>query len=430
MKNTLTNILLVLLSISVLAMIGTIFYHFFDTDYQTETAVPSSAELSVTMQGVYVRDETILSYNGQGCISYNVPDGGKVCRNGAVADIYGNNAAIKQNQQIEALEKELEVLKKISNTGVLEMAQPASLSNQVSQYYNQIVYYRDLGNLDSMKQAEEDFRAALGSYQIVINQGTTNYTEQISMIEDQIASLKLQKQNPIDTILSPNSAYFASYADGYEEKLSIANISSITKQDLESVTNDESLKSSTIIGKTIASYGWYMLGVIDNTNIDFKVGDRVTIYLSTSSASTRATITELRPCDSENEVMLVLYSENMASDFVQHRTERVRIVKDVKGEYNNIKKGEYNGIKVPRMAIRFRDIPEDTTNVLTGEVTTALVNYRGVYILDGEEISFRKLDVIYEGDNYVLSAVNKESDYLQLYDSIIVEGIDASGGAD
>ncbi len=419
MKNTLTNILLVLLSLSVLAMIGTIFYHFLDTDYQTESAMPTSSELSVTFQGVYVRDESVLSYDGNGCVSYNIPDGGKVSRNGAVANIYSNNAAIKENQKIETLEKELEVLKRISNPGVLQMAQPASLANQISQYYNQIAYYRDLGKLDSMKQAEDDFRTTLGSYQIVINQGTTNYSEQISMLEEQIANLKLQQQAPIDTVVSENAAYFVSYADGYEDKLSIENISSITRQDIEAVSNDDSLKSSTIIGKTIASYGWYMLGIIDNTEINFQVNDRVKICLSSSSASTQATVTELRPSDIDNKTIIVLYSENMQSDFVQHRTERVRVVKD-----------ECDGIKVPRSAIRFKDIEESTTNVLTGEVTTTMVNYRGVYILDGEEVAFRKLDVIYEGDNYVLSSINKEKDYLQLYDSIIVEGIDASGGTD
>ena len=97
--------------------------------------------------------------------------------------------------------------------------------------------------------------------------------------------------------------------------------------------------------------------------------------------------------------------------------------------FRSLVKGEYDGIKVPRSAIRFRDIEESTTNVLTGEVTTTMVNYRGVYVLDGEEVVFRKLDVIYEGDDYVLSAVNQSGGYLLLYDSIIVEGIDASGGA-
>ena len=48
-------------------------------------------------------------------------------------------------------------------------------------------------------------------------------------------------------------------------------------------------------------------------------------------------------------------------------------------------------------------------------------------IEDGEEVVFRRLDVIYEGNDYVLSNLNAGEGYLKLYDSIIVEGIDANG---
>ena len=40
---------------------------------------------------------------------------------------------------------------------------------------------------------------------------------------------------------------------------------------------------------------------------------------------------------------------------------------------------------------------------------------------------FKKLDVIFEGDNYVISNKNKGNGYVVLYDDIIVEGIDANG---
>ena len=47
--------------------------------------------------------------------------------------------------------------------------------------------------------------------------------------------------------------------------------------------------------------------------------------------------------------------------------------------------------------------------------------------MDGETVTFRNLDVIYEGDDYVLSSLNAGDGYLILYDSIIVEGIDVNG---
>ena len=82
---------------------------------------------------------------------------------------------------------------------------------------------------------------------------------------------------------------------------------------------------------------------------------------------------------------------------------------------------------MPKNSIPFKELEETSTNVLTGEETTTKVNYRGVYVMDGETVSFRKLDVIYEGDDYVLSSLNAGDVYLILYDSIIVEGIDVNG---
>ena len=89
------HILLIVLSIAIIATIGTIFYHFVDTQYKTETAVSATAEQSETFQGVYVRDETVLTYNGSGAISYNVPDGGKVEKGGTIAEIYAAQSALK-----------------------------------------------------------------------------------------------------------------------------------------------------------------------------------------------------------------------------------------------------------------------------------------------------------------------------------------------
>ena len=180
--------------------------------------------------------------------------------------------------------------------------------------------------------------------------------------------------------------------------------------------NNNGLQSDTIVGKTIDSYGWYMVGVIDNTTLEYQVDDEVTLKLANSGATANAVITDLRTSSDPKETLIVLHCDYMTSDFVKNRSERVEIIK-----------GEYEGIQVPRSAIRFKELEETSTNVLTGEETTTKVNYRGVYVMDGETVTFRKLDVIYEGDDYVLSSLNAGDGYLILYDSIIVEGIDVNG---
>ena len=171
-----------------------------------------------------------------------------------------------------------------------------------------------------------------------------------------------------------------------------------------------------VIGKTVSNYDWYMLGVIDNTDLKYQVGDSVTLRLISTGAEAPATIQELRSTGTDGKVLAVVSCETMTSDFVQNRTERVEMIR-----------GEYEGIKVPRNAIRFKDVEETTTDEKTGEEKTETVNCRGVYVLDGEKVEFRRLDVIYEGKDYVLSSLNAGDGYLIQYDSIIVEGIDADG---
>lgn len=419
-SNKMNNVLLVLLSASVIATIGTIFYHFIDTSYETETAIRATADESKFFEGVYIRDEKVLTYSGTGAVSYQIPDGGKIAVNDAIAEIYPDESAIEKEQQINMLQSKLDVLERISNPGTLEQAQPADLSRQISQYYEKIVQCRDKEDLDDMTAAQQQFIESCSTYQIVISKGTVSFAQQISDLTAQIQTLQSEQETPIDTVTSDSSAYFVSHTDGLESTLTAEKLSDITPDQIRQVIQDSKDKQNetnpNIVGKSIAQYGWYMLGIIDNKDQKYQVGDAVKIRLMTSSATADATIQELRNTDEDGKVMVVLYSDTLTSDFVQNRTEDVEMVL-----------GEYEGIKVPRNAIRFKDIEETVTDEETGEEKTETVNCRGVYVQDGEKIEFRRLDVVYEGSDYVLSKLNASDGYLMLYDSIIVEGIDANG---
>lgn len=419
-SNKMNNVLLVLLSASVIATIGTIFYHFIDTSYETETAIRATADESKFFEGVYIRDEKVLTYSGTGAVSYQIPDGGKIAVNDVIAEIYPDESAIEKEQQINMLQSKLDVLERISNPGTLEQAQPADLSRQISQYYEKIVQCRDKEDLDDMTAAQQQFIESCSTYQIVISKGTVSFAQQISDLTAQIQTLQSEQETPIDTVTSDSSAYFVSHTDGLESTLTAEKLSDITPDQIRQVIQDSKDKQNetnpNIVGKSIAQYGWYMLGIIDNKDQKYQVGDAVKIRLMTSSATADATIQELRNTDEDGKVMVVLYSDTLTSDFVQNRTEDVEMVL-----------GEYEGIKVPRNAIRFKDIEETVTDEETGEEKTETVNCRGVYVQDGEKIEFRRLDVVYEGSDYVLSKLNANDGYLMLYDSIIVEGIDANG---
>ena len=276
--------------------------------------------------------------------------------------------------------------------------------------------------MTELSSAQQQFVESYSTYQIVISKGEVSFAQEISDLTAQIQALKSEQETPVDTVKSDSSAYFVSHVDGLESKLSIENLANITPEQIQEITknsNDnttQTSQNSNVVGKTIAQYGWYMLGIIDNKEQKYQVGDSVKIRLMTSSATADATIKELRSTSEDGKFMVVLYSDTLTSDFVQNRTENVEMVL-----------GEYEGIKVPRNAIRLKDVEETVTDEETGEEKKQTVNCRGVYVQDGEKIEFRRLDVVYEGNDYVLSKLNAGGGYLMLYDSISVEGIDANG---
>jgi hypothetical protein len=113
---------------------------------------------------------------------------------------------------------------------------------------------------------------------------------------------------------------------------------------------------------------------------------------------------------------MILSCSRFNADLVQHRTENVEVIK-----------GEYTGLKIPREAIRFLDIEEEHIDE-NGKKSESIVNTKGVYALKGEQVEFKKIDVIYEGSDYVLSAEHQgDSDYISLYDDILIEGVDQLG---
>ena len=107
-----------------------------------------------------------------------------------------------------------------------------------------------------------------------------------------------------------------------------------------------------------------------------------------------AKITDVIETDDPEECVIVLSCEKLNFNLVQYRTERVEIILD-----------DFNGIKVPREAVRFNKN-----------------NEKGVYVLLGQRIAFKKVDVIYECDEYLLSAITSDTGYISVYEDIILSG--------
>lgn len=405
----LRNIVLVLF----LIIFASIIYNLKNRESPTESALMAEASASVEFRGVFIREEQPVNFSGIGALSYSVPDGGKLGSGSVIAQVYENDSQIIVNREIEQLENQLAILNKIQNPGTLESAQPASLSKNIESAYRNLIYICDTKDYSDVNSEAEELLVLLSTYQMVTDE-ITDFNTEINDINNRLAELKASKAAPVVTITSERPAYFVSYCDGYENTLTEESLSSLTVEQLKGIT-DSKQNDPTVVGKLIDGYQWYLAGIIDNSNKLYQIGENVQLRFESASETFDAEIIDIRDEGDPAESIIIASCNQFNYDLVQHRCKQVELIK-----------GDYSGLKVPREAIRFKPFEQTEIDTELGMETTVTKNYKGVYILKGEQVEFKKIDVIYEGSDYVLSAVrNDDSSYLALYDDIMVEGADS-----
>lgn len=391
------KILVFLLSVFVLIIVAHQVTLLFDDSYDTETAMLYSSAEKVSFNGIYVRNETVVKSSTNGVLSYPELDGNKIAKDSVVAYVYKSAEDIYINQRIKALTEEVELLEKEQNPGTTAVVRPEFISALIEEKYQTITSLIARNDLDQLAEERKNFQSLLGIYQIIVGE-ETDYNDRIDRLNKEIEELEKKRSQPVDVITVPDSGYFISYADGYENMLSPEKISGITVDKVKEIIGNDGYDPAKIsknaVGKIVSGYEWKLIGLINENDASFRTGQDVTVKLSSTPDTVSAVIEDIIESEDPNESIIVLSCEKLNYNLVQCRTERVELILN-----------DFSGIKVPREAIRFNKN-----------------NEKGVYILQGQKIAFRKLDVIYECDDYLLSKVSSDTGYISVYDDIITSG--------
>lgn len=418
MNEITTRILKLLVMVFAVVLASTILYHLFFTNYETENASYYEASEVSSFQGVYIRDESVQRFVGAGAVRYCVSDGAKLGVGSVIAEVYSSPDQIDLLRRIAEREDELAMLSKIENPGTRENAQPANLASLIEEQYKTMIRLRERGDYSNMAAAKQDMTVLMNTY-AKITDSTVDFSNRITALKDEISRLKQLKSSPEQTIRADSSAYFVSYIDGYENILTLESLDGLSEEQLSAVSDDGISQNDGIgtqsIGKLIHGYEWYIAGVFDNHKLRLSEGNSVAVRLESIPQALNVRVVSLRATGDINRTFGVFLCDQLTFDTVQHRTERVEIVRDT-----------VEGIRVPRSAIRFKTLNEEVTDE-DGNVTINTEPVMGVYVLVGETAEFRKLDIVYEDDNYYLSRLDAGSGYIALYDDIIVKGVMADG---
>ena len=417
MNTRTAKLLLAILVLFLMLTVINVVVHIFKNDYVTETAVAVSASNAVSFKGVYIRDEQPIEYKGKGVISYAVDDGGRLSAGEIAAYVYNDEKQIRINEKIAEIDAEIAVLNKIQNPGTQEVDQPAYLAGLIENAYKNIIAYKEAGDLEKLRSEKEELVIYLSTMQYV-TQEILNFSDKIASLKTERHNLESQQVDPIDAIPVPNSAYFVSYTDGYENILNFSKAETLTASEIKSVTDINGAKKDSGIGKIINGYTWKIAGVIEDPRDYFKDGKKIKLYFPSSGNTIDAVIEKIRPAetDNQNEKIIIINCTDMSYDFVQHRVETIEIQDE-----------EYKGIRIPREAIIVKEMEIEKRNSETDAIEMVKTGVRGVYIKQGEKVTFKLIDEIFQDEDYIVSRVRPESKYVQLYDDTIVSGVSVGG---
>lgn len=363
--------------------------------FSTETVYSEDNYIGIEINGLVIRNETVLTDSTKGVKSYSVGNGEKVAKNGIIANIYSSQMEVENIAKLKNLNERIKKLEEISGYNDIKAANIDLIDSKIKDYYIEYLEKSQTGIIDEdCKEAGEGFLEYTNRRQIAV--GTiSDFSELIAGLKAEATTLQSQIGQPIGKISSSESGYYLHSVDGYENVVNIKELSELNVEKFKEIKPNKETQENEI-GKIVLDFQWYIVAEVPfNDALKLKTENNVKIKTGIASApEISATIKYINKQSVGETALVVLECKQMNSDFADLRHLDCTIVLE-----------EYKGLKVSNTAIRMVE------------------NQRGVYVLSTGQAKFVPVDIIYSNDSYSICKMNYGEDRsLRLYDEVIVKG--------
>lgn len=347
----------------------------------------------IDITAVAIRDETLVTTDKDGVISYNVDDGGKIEQSGIVADVYSSDEDASAATRIEALEKYIDDLEEIEGYNNVEAVDIDMLDSKIDDALLELISVCESGNIGNSISADKLLK--LINRRQVVTGVSGGFGTLISEYKAELSTLKSEKQGAKAHIKAKKPGYFVSSTDGYETVLKSDEIDKLTPDALTAAAPKTPEKKGKIIGKIVSDYDWYLAATISlNDSLRLSEGDEITLLTNFDSArELPVTVKKINKGSSGDTALAIFECTYMNSDLATMREQEMTIVLE-----------KYTGLQVNSKAVRFVD----------GE--------KGVYVLSGSVVHFVPVNIIYSTDSYCICEAETTGVRLKLYDEVVIKG--------
>lgn len=405
-----------------------VWYQIYKSHYssiQTETASYFNASDSIQVDGIAVRNETLLKNSGEGVIDYILSAGDRIAKGGTIANIYSSEQQVAAKHEVESVEDEIEQLKALESPGDTYAASPDSLNEQIHRKISTLLEQSKSDSLTSLTQSKEDLLYLLNERQLVTGKAT-DFSARLKELQEKHDSLSQQAGTALGTIVSPVSGYFIPSTDGMESLIDFSKVLSLTYDEVQNAMKTSAAPGDAP-GKINQSYNWYFVFTVPKGQVsEFRQladGSPVSIeFPFVSNLTVPANVEAVNQSASDSPASVVLLCTNMNSELAGIRKETAQVITH-----------RYTGIRISRKAVHFETLTKKEKDE-KGTIKEIKKEVSGVYVLHGNQVAFRQVVPLYSTDNYVICDSNPDPDSLmtektiKLHDEVVVEGTDLYNG--
>jgi len=376
------------------------------TDIAFEYAEIDRVQENVELSGYIIRTEKLLTSNyDNGILYYSVSEGEKVAKNTIVANIYSDMSGISIQEKIAQIDRQISILKSSAIDSSFITSDISKIDNDI---YNNIINFKTAifdNKMFEVVQNKNSFLTNLNKRYLLVN-SKNNFNDLINSLTNEKIALANSLKGFLGVITSTDSGYFSAHIDGYETVFTPEFLKEMTVDSFFDALTKKNEYENNVIGKLVTEFEWKTVCPISKKEaLTFDVGKTYHLeFPYTSNKSIDAVLINKIAQTDRDEVLLVFEATDFPENFNFTRKQTIKVIKN-----------EYSGLKVPKNALR----------VIDGTC--------GVYVLRGNKVVFKEVDILFEGASHYFTRVLSTTDsnyqyFLSLNDAIITQGKELYNG--
>ena len=395
LKRVLIYFVVSVAAIGVMVYVGYHMVQGFTSKVETQPAYVDVFSESVTLDAYVLRHEEVIRSGETGTVNYLVRNGEKVAVGDELADVCrgGGDGIRERIDQIDAQIKSLEAVQ--ASAAYSSTSDATQIEAGIREMIVSVSEWVADNDMASASASARQLLAEMNRHAIVTGQ-IAGFSDEIAALTAERASLTSQLTDVARTVRTQKSAYFFYDVDGYEGAFAFDDIDDLTIDDIFGMTGavPETVPHDAV-GKLVDDYMWYLAVPTDNGSATyFTEGEKYDIVFGSEGMTLTMrlrTVMTVSGGDAASRACLIFECSEMPADFEYTRLQSITVTVNT-----------YEGYRVPMSAVRV--------------VSYDGVDVYGVYILYGNTVYFRRIEIVLSQDGYVLCDSHAGETVESIYD--------------